>query len=64
MLGIATGAAPGNPFVRVLLGDLGVELPLHARGIGHRVVARVIEWVIHSTPDMNCGNDSNCVHWL
>lgn len=21
-------------------------------------------WVIDSTPDMKCGNDSNWVHWL
>ncbi len=21
-------------------------------------------WSIRSTPSMNCGNDSNCVHWL
>src|SRR5688572_11587116 len=43
MLGIATDAAPGDPFVRVLLGDLGVELPLYARDVGDPVVARVVD---------------------
>jgi hypothetical protein len=64
MLGIATDAAPGNPFVRVLLGDLGVELPLHARNIGHPVVACVIELGDRLDAGHELRNDSNCVHWL
>jgi hypothetical protein len=38
----ATHAAPSDPFVGVLLGDLGVELSLHARDVGHPMVACVV----------------------
>src|SRR5512133_4165354 len=49
LLDIATDAAPGDPFVGMLLGDLGVALPLHARDAGTQWLRVSSTWVIDST---------------
>ena len=64
MLGVTTYAAPGDPFVGVLLGDLGVELCFTPAMLVTQWLRVSSTWVIDSTPDMKCGNDSNWVHWL
>ena len=57
------GGAPRHPLVGELLGDLGVPLPAHAADVGHPVQVGVVELLTDSTPAMNRGNSSNCVHW-
>ena len=51
--------------VRDLLGDLGVPLFVDAADLGAPEEARVVQLPdLDSTPSMNRGNSSNCVHWL
>ena len=60
----AVGRVPGDALVGRLLGDLRVELALTPAifVFQWRCVSSI--WRISSTPSMNCGNSSNCVHWL
>jgi hypothetical protein len=59
LLGIATDAAPGDPFVGMLLGDLGVKPRSTPAMLVTQWLCVSSTWVIDSTPDMKCGNDSN-----
>jgi hypothetical protein len=40
-MGLAVGAAPGNPVVRLLIDYLGIEFPLNTTHLGHPVVGGV-----------------------
>ena len=57
-------ASPCDAGVRFLLGDLGLPFDSLPRDIRTPEQVRIALLSTSSTALMNCGNSSNCVHWL